>query len=292
MGWWGKAVGGALGLLMGGPLGAMLGATVGHGVDRGTERVLELFSPARIAAQGAQQHEMFLETTFSVMGHLAKSDGRVNEMEIAFAESVMARMELSRGLRRASILFFNRGKSPLFDLGRTLETFRLSSTSQAPLRQLFLEIQLAAAYADGSPRPAERAILEQCRLALQVSAASFRRLERLIQFRYRVLEGQTGPQAGPQTGGDQAGGKRRDERQPPPRESAHATLSGAYAVLGIAPQASDDEVKRAYRKLMNRHHPDKLIARGLSEEAIQQAAQRTHEIRRAFETITRARAPA
>jgi DnaJ like chaperone protein len=288
MGWWGKAVGGALGLLVGGPLGAMVGATVGHGFDRGTERVMELFSPARIAAQGAQQQELFLEATFSVMGHLAKSDGRVNETEIAFAESVMSRMELSRALRRASILFFNRGKSPLFDLNGTLESFRVTSNNQVPLRQLFLEIQLAAAYADGAPTPAERLILDQCRLVLQVSATSFRRLERLIQVRYRVLEGQTGGK----TGGDQAGSKRRGERQPPPQAPVYTTLSGAYAVLGITPQASNDEVKRAYRKLMNRHHPDKLIARGLSEDAIQKAAQRTHEIRRAFETITRSRAPA
>ena len=283
MGWWGKAVGGALGLLMGGPLGAMVGATVGHGVDRGTERVMERFGPARIAAQGAQQQELFLETTFSVMGYLAKSDGRVNETEIAFAESVMSRMELSRALRRASILFFNRGKSPLFDLDGTLETFRLTSHSQVPLRQLFLEIQLAAAYADGAPTPAERLILEQCRLALQVSATRFRRLEHLIQTRYRVLAGQTG---------ERAGNQRQGERQSPPQKTAPTTLSGAYAVLGIGPQASDAEVKRAYRRLMSRHHPDKLIAHGLSEEAIQKAAQRTHEIRRAFETIARSRAPA
>lgn len=288
MSWWGKAVGGALGLLMGGPLGAMVGATVGHGVDRGTERVMERFGPARISAQGARQQELFLETTFSVMGHLAKSDGRVNETEIAFAESVMSRMELSRALRRASILFFNRGKSPLFDLGGTLEAFRLTSHSQAPLRQLFLEIQLAAAYADGAPRPAERLILEQCRIALQVPATRFRRLEHLIQTRYRVMEGQAGERAG----GDRAGSQGRGERQPPPQKPAPTTLSGAYAVLGIGPQASDAEVKRAYRRLMNRHHPDKLIAHGLSEEAIQKAAQRTHEIRRAFETITRSRVPA
>ncbi len=288
MGWWGKAVGGALGLLMGGPLGAMVGATVGHGVDRGTERVAELFGPARIAVEGAQQHELFLETTFSTMGHLAKADGRVNETEIAFAESVMSRMELSRGLRRASILFFNRGKTAFFDLNGTLETFRLATHGQTPLRQLFLEIQLAAAYADGAPTPAERLILEQCRLALQISVTSFRRLERLIQVRYKMVDVKSGERAG----GGQASGKRRGERSGAAQKPVQNTVSGAYAVLGIAPQASDDEVKRAYRKLMNRHHPDKLIARGMTEEAIQKASQRTHEIRRAFEIITRSRAPA
>ena len=78
MGWWGKAVGGTLGLLVGGPLWAMVGAAVGHGVDRGAEQAADLFGPAR-AAQRARLQGVFLETTFTVLGHLAKSDGRVSE---------------------------------------------------------------------------------------------------------------------------------------------------------------------------------------------------------------------
>ena len=41
---------------------------------------------------------------------------------------------------------------------------------------------------------------------------------------------------------------------------------------------------------MNRHHPDKLASRGLPEEALKLASQKTQEIRRAYETVTRARA--
>jgi len=283
MGWWGKAVGGTLGFLAGGPLGAMLGATLGHGLDRGVERAADLFGPAR-AAERAQLQGIFLESTFRVLGHLAKSDGRVSETEIAFAESVMTRMGLNHAMRRKAIQFFYQGKAPSFDLAAALAAFRQASQGQTQLHQLFMEIQLAAAYMDGEPTPAERLVLEQCRHALQVPLVSFRRLERLIQAQYRIL----GAAAGWRAGATGPGAGRRD----PGAQTGRTSLAGAYAVLGIAPAASDEEVKRAYRTLMNRHHPDKLMSRGAPEEAIKMASQKTHEIRRAYETVTAARAPA
>ncbi len=283
MGWWGKAVGGTLGLLVGGPLGAMVGAAMGHGVDRGVAHVADLFEPAR-AAERARLQGIFLETTFSVLGHLAKADGRVSETEIAFAESVMTRMGLDRSLRRTAIQFFYQGKAPGFNLAAALAAFRQASPGQAQLHQLFLEIQLAAAYRGGQPGPAQRLVLEQCRHGLQIPLASFRRLERLIEIQYQFLGGNAGWRAG----GPGAGAGRQGAGAPSPRTA----LAGAYATLGITAQATDEEVKRAYRKLMNRHHPDKLTSRGAPAEAIKLASQQTHEIRRAYETITAARPPA
>jgi DnaJ like chaperone protein len=69
-----------------------------------------------------------------------------------------------------------------------------------------------------------------------------------------------------------------------------APLASAYATLGVGPKASDAEIKKAYRRLMSQHHPDKLMAKGLPEEAMRMASQKTQEIRRAYETITEARA--
>ena len=49
--------------------------------------------------------------------------------------------------------------------------------------------------------------------------------------------------------------------------------------------ATDAEVKTAYRRLMNQHHPDKQAARGLPESMLEAAKERTHEIRAAYELI-------
>ena len=60
-------------------------------------------------------------------------------------------------------------------------------------------------------------------------------------------------------------------------------------MLGVAPTASDAEVKRAYRKLMSENHPDKLVARGLPESMLEVAKQKTQAIQAAWERIREAR---
>jgi DnaJ like chaperone protein len=226
--------------------------------------------------------ERFFETSFSVMGRLCKSDGRVSEVEIAFARSIMERMDLTPALRRAAILFFKEGKSPSFDLDAMLQELRRAGLGRGPLLKIFLEVQLGAAYADGEPSPEQREILERIRRVLQVPLATFRGLERLIQLQRRLAGGPAGPQGSAAGGAGRPGGR--------PRAAAPSPLSGAYATLGLEPQASDAEVKRAYRRLMSRHHPDKLMSRGAPDSALKMASQKTQEIRRAYETISRARA--
>ena len=68
------------------------------------------------------------------------------------------------------------------------------------------------------------------------------------------------------------------------------SLADAYEILGVDEDASNDEVKRAYRRLMNRHHPDKLVSKGLPEEMIEVATEKTQEIRVAYEKVKQSRA--
>jgi len=53
--------------------------------------------------------------------------------------------------------------------------------------------------------------------------------------------------------------------------------------------ADDDAVKRAYRKLMNRNHPDKLVAKGMPEEMVRVATEKTQKIKLAYERIKKSR---
>lgn len=275
MSWRGKIIGGLLGLAAGGPLGALLGTVLGHGIDQGVEK---LARDARLPPGERQRiQSAFFTASFSTLGHLAKADGRVSEAEIALAEALMAQMQLTPEMRSAAMALFRQGKSPEFDLPAVVEAFRRECQGRRALIQMFIEIQLQAAYVDGDPSPAQRQVLEQIRAGLRIPVLLFRQIENLIRLQRQFT-------GGARPGGAGAGGGRR---QPPQKGP---TLAQAYALLGVSPKDSDATIKRAYRKLMSQHHPDKLVAKGLPEEMMKMAAQKTHEIRRAYEMIQEARA--
>ena len=275
MRWVGKVIGGFLGLAAGGPFGAMLGAALGHGVDHGLQR---LQRNAQLPPGDRQRiQSAFFTATFSTMGHLSKADGRVSEAEIALAESIMTQLRLSPEMRSAAIKLFRQGKTAAFDLPGVVETFRRECRGQRSLIQMFLEIQIQAAYVDGDPTAQQRHVLHQIRSGLNIPEILFRQLETLVRLQ-RSFAGGAGPQ-----GASGSGGRRQTPTRAP-------NLKEAYALLGVTPKDSDAAVKRAYRRLLSQHHPDKLVSKGLPEEMMKMAAQKTHEIRRAYEMIQSARA--
>ncbi len=261
----GKIIGGVFGYLITHNIwGILIGVFLGHQFDKGLSRSGGGFSAGWRVVNQARAQQAFFETTFSVMGHLAKADGRVSEEEIALARQVMARMGLPEAARREAVRLFGQGKAADFDLDAALTNFRSVTLGQRNLLQMFLEIQFFAAYADGAMDPDERRVLLHVCELLGFSEVDFERLDAMIQAEMHGFQG----------GGAQ--------RQGP-------SLADAYAILGISEDASDSEVKKAYRRLMSQHHPDKLVAKGLPEEMMKLAQEKTHEIRSAYERIKEAR---
>ncbi|MBW9264732.1 MAG: co-chaperone DjlA [Candidatus Thiodiazotropha sp. (ex. Lucinisca nassula)] len=268
MSWWGKLVGGAFGFMLGGPLGAVLGAALGHRFDKGLQGL-----PDEQISWGPGDQERvqtaFFTATFSVMGHLAKADGRVSPDEIKLAEALMAQMSLSSEMRKTAIRLFNEGKAEGFPLDEVVEQFRLECHRRQTLIQMFLEIQIQAAYADNRMDRAEEALLLHICSLLNVSEFTFRRLERMIRAQSHYA------------------GTGRGDRAP--SRTQGLSVKDAYDILNITPEATDKEVKRAYRRLISQHHPDKLVSKGLPEEMMKMAAQKTDEIKKAYERVKQAR---
>lgn len=272
MSWLGKVVGGVLGAFVGGPIGALVGAALGHGVDNGLVR---LARDARLPpGQQARVQSAFFTATFTTLGHLAKSDGRVSLAEIALAEQVMAQMQLSPAMREAAITLFRRGKAADFDLVVVIDDFRRECQGRRMLVQMFLQIQLQAAWLEGEPKPAQRRVLEQIRAGLHIPLIMFTQMETLLRLQ-RQFAGAAG--AGGRAGAGPASG------------SPRPTLAQAYARLGVSPKDPDAVVTKAYRRLLSQNHPDKLVSKGLPEEMMKLATHRTHEIRQAYEQIQAAR---
>ncbi|HWO57712.1 MAG TPA: co-chaperone DjlA [bacterium] len=273
MSWFGKVLGSALGFFVGGPLGALLGALLGHKFDLETGRALPIganFAPERGRVQMA-----FFTATFSVMGHLARADGRVCKAEIAAARSVMDRMALSETMRRTAIDLFTRGKRVDFPLYRAIEQFYDECRRRHALLRIFLEILIESALADGPMNLDEERVLVRICDQLRISRFEFyamkARKDAAIRFARAYWRS------------SRSGGY-----DTPLRKSAPCT-EDPYAVLQVSPSASDEEIKRAYRRLMSQHHPDKLLAQGMAEATVRLANEKTQEIRKAYERIRRVR---
>jgi len=261
MGWWGKIVGGGFGFMLGGPLGALMGMAAGHQFDKGLKITkLEPGNTERVQMA-------FFTAVFSVMGYLAKADGTVSRSEIQMAENIMGQMNLDEQQRKAAIDLFNQGKQSDFPLDEVLQQFKKECHRRTNLLQMFLEILIATAYADNSLDPSEHAALQNIAQQIGFSAAQ---LEQIINM--------VGAQ---QSYSQQSSSSSSSSNQP--------SLSQAYAVLGVDSEVSDSSLKKSYRRLMSQHHPDKLVAKGLPEEMIKLANQKTAEIKAAYEQIKKSR---
>ncbi len=254
MAWWGKLAGGAFGFMFGGPLGALLGATFGHQFDKGLKH--------RAGDQTVTERTQaaFFTSTFAIMGYVAKVDGHVTAVEIAAARRIMSEMQLDEAQREAAIKLFYAGKKADFDFGGTLEQFRIECHRSTNLVRFFLEIQIMTAMADGVLHDQERSVLVDIAERLHVSRAWFERLLHLAE-------------------GFGAGVGGRAEH------SSAEKLKEAYALLSLTPEDSDADVKKAYRRLMNQHHPDKLVSRGMPEEMVKIANRKSQEIRQAYDLV-------
>lgn len=261
MGISGKVVGGILGFVIGGPIGALIGLVLGHLVD--SNRV----AGGSVGFGRARDHTTFFNTTFAVMGHLCKADGRVSAEEIRAAELVMDQLRLSEARRAEARAMFRAGKAPDFDLADALNAFQAAYGRAAQLKFVFLQIQMSAAWADGEVGAAERGVLHEIARRLRIPEVAFRQVEALVA----AMAGRA----------YQSGGG---------RPSRQADIDGAYRALGVSPADSDAHIKRAYRRLISQHHPDKLISKGLPEDMMRAATERTAEIKASYDLIMSRRA--
>ena len=276
MAWLGKVLGGALGFALGGPLGALVGVALGHNLDRSTRSdrgwadpdllddgdTADFLDAPDVLDPRERTQTAFFTATFAVMGHLAKADGQVTRDEIRLASRVMDEVRLSAAHRRLAERLFREGRAPDFPVGEVLDQFRRECRYSSHLVTMFVEILLHAAYADGTLHPGERALLDSVCARLRLPAGELERLEAMVRAEHHARSG---------------------------KPSDALSAADAYAILGVDETCSDAELKRAYRRMMNRHHPDKLVAKGLPEEMMRVATEKTREIKAAWDRLREAR---
>jgi DnaJ like chaperone protein len=265
----GKLIGAILGLMLfRSPWGLLIGMIAGHFFDQSMET-------RRPSGAGVQEiGERFFRATFEVMGHVAKADGRVSEAEIAAARKVMAELRLDGVQIHAAIAYFTRGKSPDFDLESSLHEFAAACAHRPDLLRVFLEIQVRAALEGVDMQGPAKLAVQRVAELLDISRLELAHMEAVLRIRREQFR------AGARNGGSTGS-------QPPPKSGMQ--LSAAYEILEVDSQATDEEVTKAYRRQVSKHHPDKLKANGLPDSMLEHAKQRTQQIIEAYESIKSAR---
>lgn len=244
--------------------GFLIGLWIGHLFDKGLSQNFGYYVQQDPNATKA----IFFESTFAVMGHIAKADGHVTQNEINAAEQIMTRLGLTGEKREQAITAFARGKSANFNLMESLQEL-VSHCQRSPnLIRMFLEIQIVAATADGKTDQAELNILYQIGQVFRISQNQINKLIEMVMAQASFRQGGNGQYS-------------HSNHQP--------SIEQAYKVIGVTASANKQEIKRAYRKLMSQHHPDKLVSKGMPEEMIKVATEKSQEIQSAYDMIKKHR---
>lgn len=269
--WWGKLLGAFLGYLMAGPVGSLFGILIGNFFDRGLNEHFANPAWQYHAERRPNVKKIFFQTTFSVMGHISKADGRISEQEIQATKAFMHEMNLNKEQRAAAQFYFNEGKKEHFQLVPALKMLHKAAFNNPGLLKLFITMQYNLAQIDGL---SEKKIQLMNTILTQMNYAPIQEQSRFNDDFYQYQQRQRQQH-------QYSSYSRRGEST---TQTGHI-LDQAYAILKILPTSSKQDVKRAYRRLISQNHPDKLSAQGLSKERIKEANEKTHIIRKAYEQI-------
>jgi DnaJ like chaperone protein len=239
---------------------ALIGLLLGHQFDRGFANRFMRFGPDVSASRLEHLPQPYLRALFEIMGHLAKADGRVTEHEIRAARVLMHRLGLGPQEIRRAINWFERGKEASYPLVSTLQTLRGQSARSADMRGLFVRLLMEVALSKSSLRQTERAMIWTVCRELDIGRVELAQLEAMLRAQRGFRKSAAGA----------ADSKR---------------VNDAYSALGVDRSSTNDEIKKAYRRLMNKNHPDKIVSANPDAAVLAEAERRTREVRGAYDLL-------
>jgi len=239
---------------------ALLGFILGHQFDRGFAEKVTFFGQQDFDARLDRLPPSFVKALFQTMGLLAKADGRVTEDEIRAARALMHRLGLGPSQIRQAIEWFEGGKQHNFSLISTLRQLRQESARHIDTRGVFVRLLMEVSLSKDRLHQGERALYWTVCTELDIGRVELAQLEAMIRAQ-------------------------RGFRRSPQGSADTERVKDAYRALGLKQSSTNAEIKQAYRRLMNKNHPDKLASKNPDAAEITEAGRKTKEIRSAYEML-------
>jgi len=231
------------------------GIGIGHGFDLWSTRFLHPTQLGRLWRRlkpKSVDSRPSMQFTFAAMGRIAKSGGKVLPAHIDYAEQLMSRLGFGGVDRRQAIEWFSAGKEPDFPFVTLANECSTESSTRPVLREMVIECMCRAAAITDDDN--SRQSLAELATLLGVPAPT-------LTMTYRAIV---------------------ELNDVPP-----AALDAAYETLCAEPEWNAEKIKKAYRRLISRYHPDRLGS--ASKRTVRRAERRMVELREALETIQSAR---
>lgn len=254
MGIFGTLFGGTLGFLLGGPLGAVLGGALGSNLSGETSS----FGGSTLGGGGGTARArspqdmqlVFALALTSLAAKVAKADGKVTQKEIQTFDGFLSQsLRLSTEDRRLAAKVFNEARQSTTPVSEFTRQIRGLFRAEPHRLRDIVTILLTVALADGHLHPKEEQLIQRI-------ARDFRMTDADYQSCKATFSAATG----------------------------QSTIS-PYEVLGVAPTASDSELRTAHRKLVREYHPDTLQSKGLPEEFMEFATEKMTAINDAWAKV-------
>jgi DnaJ like chaperone protein len=251
----GTVIVGLIGLAAAGIIGFMLGLLIGQVLDRTLLKNLHVGSAKNVD----RIRHSFFETTFLLLGYLAKADGRISPSETDYADKIIAQMAMSAEQRQQALELFAQGAGSAFELEPAVSEFVHSCGRQQLPQQTLLFFLISLAHAEHGITPSEQAALVRIARLIGVGEAQLGTLLRMANAQQQF------------------------------HQQGATSIDDAYAALGLSSSASDTDVKQAFRKRMSENDPDKLLANGVPEEMSRVATEHAQQIQTAYDMIKQTR---
>lgn len=250
---YGKWIGGLMGFVTMGPLGALAGFAIGSLFDNANENTIE---GADVQNEYAGQRNSFLFSMLVMASYIIRADGRIMHSEMEFVRKFLrnnfGEVAVSEGEQILLNLFEQRkqmDKSNPMAFKNTIHEcgVQIASNMSYEERLQLLRFLTQIAQSDGNVCVEE---IEALKEVAQAMGLSYQEVESMLNMR----------------------GKSLDE---------------AYKVLEISPNATDEEIRAAYKKMVLKHHPDRVAT--LGEDIRKAAEEKLQDINNAKERIYKAR---